>query len=380
MMASTAQINHRMLTWARERSGIALPEFAAKCGVTEERLMDWEEGKRPITFNQAQGYANKAHVPFGYLFLHQPPLDELPIPDLRTLGDRGVDRPSAELLDLIKLTIQRQQWYRDYLLGELADPCDVVGRGRDKGNALDIVSDMRQQLSVGLHPTRGDSNEYYRKLVEKIESLGVLVMRESFLGHYTRMFRVDEFRGFAIADEYAPVIFVNHADAPGPRLFTLIHELCHIWLGITGLSDGSEDAQRDSEKLCNAVAAEFLVPEVEFRPLWKVLDDWKTNLPNLEAHFRVSKWVIARRALTLGYISAAQYQNFISKQIALWKQQEKSDQKISHYRVKNAQISSNFSKAVISQAFNGHLLLREAGELLNVKPANIKKFANEVGI
>lgn len=379
-MASTAQINHRMLTWARERSGIALPEFAAKCGVTVDRLRDWEDGKHPLTFNQAQNYAQKAHVPFGYLFLRQPPVDELPIPDLRTLGDRGVDRPSAELLDLVKMTVQRQQWYRDYLLGELVAPCDVVGRGRGKDNVLDIVSDMRQQLSVGLHPTRGDSDEYYRKLVEKIESLGVLVMRESFLGHYTRMFRVDEFRGFAIADEYAPVIFVNHADAPGPRLFTLIHELCHIWLGITGLSDGSEDAHRDSEKLCNAVAAEFLVPEAEFRPLWRALEDWKVNLPSLEAHFRVSKWVIARRALTLGYISAIQYQNFISEQIALWKQREKSDQKISHYRVKNAQISSNFSRAVLSQAFNGHILLREAGELLNVKPANIQKFANEVGI
>lgn len=379
-MTSTAHINPNMLTWARERSGVALSAFAVKCGVSEERLRDWEAGKKPLTFNKAQIFAQKAHVPFGYLFLHQPPAEELPIPDLRTLGDRGVDRPSAELLDLLKLTLQRQHWYREYLANELVEPCYVVGRSHVRSPVLEIVGDMRQQLAVALHPNRGDSDDYYRALVTRIESLGVLVMRESYLGHHTRMFKVEEFRGFAIADEYAPVIFVNHADAPGPRLFTLIHELCHIWLGVTGVSDGNENTQRDSEKLCNAVAAEFLVPEVEFRPRWQELEDWQANLPPLEAHFRVSKWVIARRAMTLGYITAEQYRQFIIEQLALWKSRNKGEGSPTYYGLKNAQISKNFSKAVLSQALNGHLLLREASQLLGVKPARIRKFADEVGL
>jgi Zn-dependent peptidase ImmA (M78 family) len=202
----------------------------------------------------------------------------------------------------------------------------------------------------------------------------------SYLGHHTRMFKVEEFRGFAIADDVAPVIFVNHADAPGPRLFTLIHELCHIWLGISGVSDASENTHRDSEILCNAVAAEFLVPEAEFRSCWQDMDDWKSNLPSLEAHFRVSKLVLARRALTLGFIDIERYRKFVAEQIALWKKREQKDGGPSYFKLKNAQISTSLSKAVLSQAFNGHLLLREAAQLLGVKPASIRKFADEVGL
>ncbi|MDZ4298299.1 MAG: ImmA/IrrE family metallo-endopeptidase [Moraxellaceae bacterium] len=377
-MTSTAHINHRMLAWARERSGISASDFASKCGVSVERLYEWEAGTRPLTFNKAQLYAQKAYIPFGYLFLREPPLEQLPIPDLRTIGDHGVDRPSAELIDLIKLTLLRQQWYREHLNSEHANSCAVVGRASEHASVEWIVKDMRQQLDVSPHPTRGNSDDYYRDLVKRIESVGVLVMRESYLGHHTRMFKVEEFRGFAISDEFAPVIFVNHADAPGPRLFTLIHELCHIWLGVTGLSDGNENTQRDSEKLCNAVAAEFLVPEAELRPIWHDNEDWKSNLAPLEAHFRVSKWVIARRALTLGFISLDQYRNFVAEQTALWRQREKANGAPSYFKLRNAQISTNFSKAILSQAFNGHLLLREAGQLLGVKPASIQKFANEV--
>ncbi len=91
----TALINHRMLTWARERSGVSLPEFARRCHVDADRLQGWENGEATLSFKQAQVFASKAHVPFGYLFLREPPLEELPIPDLRTLENRGVRRPSA---------------------------------------------------------------------------------------------------------------------------------------------------------------------------------------------------------------------------------------------------------------------------------------------
>ncbi|WP_409522851.1 helix-turn-helix domain-containing protein [Nitrincola sp. MINF-07-Sa-05] len=378
-MATTAQINNRMLTWSRERSGTSVAEFAAKCGISAERLYLWEAGKQALTFNQAQKFADKAHVPFGYLFLSQPPIDVLPIPDLRTVGNRGVNRPSAELLDLLKLTLQRQQWYREYLTNELAGPCVAVGRVRPQAAVQDIVIDMRQLLDVPAHPERGTWDDYYRDLVVRIEAVGVLVMRESSLGHPTRPLLVEEFRGFAIADEFAPTIFVNHADSPGARLFTLIHELCHIWMGISGISDGSESSDHESEVKCNAVAAEFLVPEAEFQPLWNDLDDWRDNLAPLETHFHVSQWVLARRALTLGLIDIDQYRQFISEQKTLWDAREKKGNGGPNYhRTKNAQISKRFSKAVLSQAFNGQILLREAGQLLGINPAKLKKFADEV--
>jgi Zn-dependent peptidase ImmA (M78 family)/transcriptional regulator with XRE-family HTH domain len=379
-MTAAAQINPGMLTWARERSGIAFAEFAARCGVTESRLREWESGGVKPTFVKAQQFAKKAHIPFGYLFLNHPPADQLPIPDLRTVGDQGVPQPSAELLDLVKQTMQQQAWYREYLLKELADPCPVVGICAIGDTVDAVVANMRNRLGVGLFPNRGNSDDYYRDLIDRIEALGIMVMRRSYLGSTTRRLRVEEFRGLAIADRYAPVIFVNHADAPGPRLFTLIHELCHIWLGITGVSDTDEQSYRESERFCNAVAAEFLVPEVELGRQWRDTDDWEQLVAVIAEHFRVSKWVIARRVMTLGFISNALYRSYIARQVTEWKQREKSSGGPSYYVVKNSQISVRFSKAVLSQAFNGHLMMREAGQLLDVKPANIRKFAEKVGI
>ena len=328
----TALINHRMLTWARERSGASLPAFARRCHVDADRLQGWENGESTLSFKQAQVFASKAHVQFDYLFLREPPQEELPIPDLRTLENRGVRRPSAELLDLIKLTLYRQQWYKDHLQNELVGPSPVVRRMSIDMPVHDLVNDMRRMLQVPAHPVRGAWDDYYQDLVSRIEGLGVRVMREASLGHHTRPLRVDEFRGFAIADDMAPVIFVNHADAPGARLFTLIHELCHIWTGVSGISDGEESSAHRSETVCNAVAAEFLVPEQEFRQ----------DLP------------------------------------AWTERTQRSDCRPSYHTARNAQLSKPFSRAVLSQAFNGHLALREAGELLGINSAKLRRCAEEV--
>lgn len=379
---STANINTDILVWARERSGIDVPEFAQKCGVSEKRLREWETGERPMTFNQAMRYADKAHIPFGYLFLTRPPEDELPIPDLRTVGGQGVQRPSPELLDLVKLMLQRQEWYRDYLQQQLAEPNRHVGRFSVEDGMDAIVRDMRSKLGVAEHPQRGKWDDYYRDLVARIESLGILVMRQGNLGHHTRPLKVDEFRGFAIVDEYAPIIFVNHGDALGARLFTLVHELCHIWIGQSGISDSSANAHRQEEVLCNAVAAEFLVPAGEFRRLWQQdVDRWEDNLPALEAHFHVSTWALARRALTLNFISEDEYRRYIDEQQAAYRRRDRGSGGPTYYQTKKAQISRQFSHAVVSEALSGQMLLREASELLGgVKPGKIKVFAEELGL
>ncbi|XES83703.1 XRE family transcriptional regulator [Franconibacter pulveris] len=380
---ATANINTKMLTWARERSGYSLPEFARKCAVTEERLAEWEAGEQPLTFNQAMVFADKAHVPFGYLFLIAPPVETLPLPDLRTPDSRPMQQPSAELMDLLKLMLQRQEWYREYLKQQLVGPNPFVSRLSVHSSVEDIVQDMRQAMKVGLYPERGNSDDYYRTLVTRIEALGILVMRQANLGHHTRPLRVEEFRGFAITDDYAPVIFVNHADSPGARLFTLVHELCHIWIGQSGISDGDARNTRQQEILCNAVAAEFLVPAEEFTRLWQQdKDSWWENLAPLELHFRVSRWVLARRALTLGFIFYEDYARYIAELKTQWQEREKNGKGgPDYYKTKKAQISLPFSRAVVGQALSGQLLLRDASVLLDgMKPAKIPDFAKELGV
>src|SRR5690606_2778683 len=137
-------------------------------------------------------------------------------------------------------------------------------------------------------PERGDWEAYMRDLVQRIEALGVLVMRSGMVGNNTfRKLSVREFRGFALVDDFAPVVFINTSDCPEARLFTLIHELAHIWLGQSGISDSEPANHHQTERLCNAVAAEFLVPVSEFMPRWRTQESWLGNLPLLAAHFHV---------------------------------------------------------------------------------------------
>lgn len=380
MATAYANINPCILNWARERAQLSLAVLANKLNITEDKLEAWENGEKPPTFKQAQNFASKTHIPFGFLFLHTPPDEELPLPDLRTVGGEQPLRPSAELIDIVQIILQRQQWYLEYLQEQGLDDAPRIKRFNTRTPAVTVVNDMRKTLGIPAHPERGSWEEYFRLLIHKIEDAGILVMRQGDMGHFTRPLSVAEFRGFAIYDPIAPVIFINQADAPSARLFTLIHELAHIWIGQSGISDAKPTTQRQEEILCNAIAAEFLVPENEFEQHWRELEDWRENAAILEAHFHVSKWVIARRAQSLGKITIQQYQQYVDDLREQYRRRERTTGGPTYYTTKKGHLSERFSKALVSETLSGRMLLREAGQLLGMKPHNITKFAKELGI
>lgn len=384
MAIEYAHIKPNNIRLARERANLSITMLAQKLGVgvTEDKLADWESGEKKVTFRQAQNIANKTLVPFGYLFLEQIHEDKLPIPDLRTLESQAPQQPSAELLSIIQIIQEQQDWYRDYLKSQNADRNEYIGNFNVSSSVNDIVNNMRTILKVSEYPVRGTWEEYLRLLIERIENAGILVMRRGDLGHSTKPLTVEEFRGFAIYDEFAPVIFINQSDVPSARLFTLIHELAHIWIGESAISDGSPITEHKEEVLCNAVSAEFLVPSDEFLELWDAKDNWENRLPDLRAHFHVSDWVLARKALSLGLISYSNYDRYITKLKREYIARKKSSSGgPTYYKTRKSQLSNNFARALTSEAMSGRILLRDAGRLLwMMKPHNIRKFAKELGI
>ncbi len=374
-----AMINPGILSWARQRAGLTLPELSAKLHIEEAKLITWEQGQDRPTFKQAQNFAHNTYIPFGYLFLKQPPQDQLPIPDLRTVGDQTPSDISIDLRDTIRNVLQRQQWYQEYQAERGADQIPVVGSLPIQASIYTIVADMKTQLGLQDIPNRGSWEDYARHLIEQIESLGILVMRSSMVGSNThRLLNVDEFRGFAIADPYAPVIFINTADCPEARLFTLIHELTHIWLGQSGVSNANPDSHQHIEKICNAVAAEFLAPESEFRNYWQIdLDNWKDNLPRLSSHFHVSQWVIARRALELEFISDQEYWSYVNKLQRDYQTRDKEGGSPPYNRLQTAKISKRLAQAVASEALSGRMLLRDAWQLIGIKPGKLAAYASK---
>lgn len=375
-----------MFSWARQRAGLSVEALAHKLGVKPQRVMDWEMAERQPTFRQAQQWAQQTHAPFGYLFLAQPPADDLPIPDLRTVGDHGARQASTALRDTLNAAWRRQSWYRDYLIEQDAEPLTFVGSISLNNEPKRAAEIMRERLGLPEVPRTGDGSSNMRDLVKRIEGIGVLVMRSSFVGNNTRrLLNPREFRGFALVDSYAPVIFVNTADATGAQHFTLVHELAHIWLGQSGISDADATAERETERFCNAVAAEFLVPEALFRLQWQLDIPWASNLAPLAERFHISPWVIARRACALGLIRKPDYDSYVEQRLVahrLPKSEEPNGTTgPTFYRLLPTRVSKRLSQAVAIESLSGRLSLREAHQLIGVKPHRMAEFARkELGL
>jgi len=373
-----ANINPEIVGWARQRSRLSTSGLAKSLGIPEAKLVKWESGDKSPTLRQARNIASKTHIPLGYLYLNKPPEEHLELPDLRTLNNTQLNRPSPELLELVILMHERVSWYADYLRdqGITTNPC--VGRCGDKDSVIEIVNDIRQTLNIPESGHRGNQEKYFKLLINRIESAGILVMKQATI-HNHRHLSVAEFRGFAISDPIAPLIFVNSADVRCACLFTLIHELAHIWLGQSGISDASPDTQKALEVKCNAIAAEFLVPVNEFLQSWEELEDWKKNINNLKHQFHTSRWVITRRAQSLGKITLTQYRQYTAQLIEEYRGQDKPTGG-NYYVTKNSQISRPFSEAMLSEALSGKVLLREAGQLLDMSPPSIINYAKKLGV
>lgn len=378
-MAEQALINPRIVTWARHRAGLSEDALARKLQLKNvEKLAGWESGESRPTFKQAQNIAQATNIPFGYLFLPEPPQEVLPIPDLRTVANQHSDDVSVDMKDIIKQVMVKQEWYREYLTKLDAPRLPFIGKFNVQSSVFDIARDIRKTLGVPL-PQKGTWDEYHRELIKGAEGARILVMRSGIVGNNTRRkLRVSEFRGFAISDAIAPVVFINSSDAPTARLFTLIHELAHLWIGSSGISDISDNHAKE-EKLCNAVAGEFLVPQEEFHRIWNPQVGLLANLVEISSQLHVSKLAAAKRALDCQAINADTYWEYYRTELEAFRRLKKSGSGDFNINA-GAKNSKLFSSAVVAEALSGRMLLRDAGNLLGIKPSNIKTYARKLAL
>jgi len=374
-----------MLTWAADRSGVARGTLQKRF----PKLEVWEAGQLDPTFNQLQNFASATHAPLGFLFLTTPPVEQLPIPDFRTLKNSGVARPSPDLLDTIYLCQTRQDWYREHAVAEDFDPVPFIG-SVSVGDPVGVVADqIRQSIKFGLTERNSFSNsdDALRHLIDLIEDTGVLVMISGIVGSNThRGLNVDEFRGFALADPLAPLIFVNGADSKAAQIFTLIHELAHIWAGETALSDArmARKVKNEGELWANEVAAEVLVPLASIRNEYHQNLD-VAELERLAKLYKVSTLVVLKRIHDAGFLKWNTYQAWYKDELArimtlvnAWQQSGGGG---NYYYTQPIRISRHFARAVIVDAFEGRTLYRDAYHLLGAaKRETFDNLASELGV
>ncbi|MHA6692765.1 ImmA/IrrE family metallo-endopeptidase [Devosia sp. A449] len=378
---SEALINSDMLTWAMERAALSESVLAKRVNVSADRVAEWLSGASRPTFRQAQIASSALHVPFGYLFLKEPPQEDLPIPDLRTLGSDPAYTLDLNFRDLLQDIMFKRDWFRDFLIERGSQELPFVGKFDVNAAPTAVAADMRSTLfgSDGA-PSVRNWEEYLRALMRAAEDAGIWVLRNGVVGSNTsRPLSVQQFRGFAISDTIIPLVFINGRDAKAAQIFTLAHELAHIWLGASGISnvqirEADYGAHRRLEKTCNAIAAEFLVPSEDFRPRWSSRLSLDENADTWSRHYRVSRIVVVRRALDLGLISQADYGSFYARESKRWADAGSDGSGGDFYKTLPIRNGHRFTRHVASQAMSGQLLLKHAASLLNTQPSSVVKF------
>jgi len=297
-------VSANMITWAIARAGFELHDFIAKF----PRVQDWLDKTKKPTVKQLESFSHSVHLPFGYMFLQTPPEEQLPIPFFRTHGSQNNVGVSVNVFDTISILQQRQDWLKDYLLDSGYNKLPFVGKYNVNANALAIVADIRATLNLNddwasRFATWQDALNH---LTQKIEDCGVVIVFNGVVENNTsRPISVQDCRGFVLVDALAPFMFINNSDGKAAQLFTIVHELAHIWIGQSAGFDFKEmlPANDPMELLCDRVAAEFLVPETLFNSVWSRTP----NIVTVARYFKVSQIVIARRALDTGKITKPQF-------------------------------------------------------------------------
>lgn len=380
-------VRPNVFEWARVRSGIDAETWAERF----PRFEAWSSGEAAPTLKQLEEFARKTHTPVGYFFLDEPPLEAVPIPDFRTVRDRPVgadsDAVPADLLDVIYTCQARQEWYRDHQLRNGEPPLGFVGTATTGDSVTDVVAQLRDLLDWGIE-SRISCRSWEAALTwlrEHAEAAGVLVMISGIVGSDThRTLDPQEFRGFALVDPYAAVVFVNGADSKAAQVFTLAHELAHLWLGQTALSDLDPRSVRANavERWCNQVAAEFLVPMDEFRADFDPDADRREQMQALAERFRVSTQVILGRMREAGALGWNEYLAELDLErarVAAFVTERGGGG--NYYNTKPVQVGKRFARALVASALEGHTSYSEAFRMLGMKKAaTFDRLAERLGI
>lgn len=372
-----------VIQWAAQRAGLDDTTLAKHY----PRWPLWLTGETQPTLRQLEDFARRTHTAIGYFFLPQPPDLPLPIPDFRTLRDEAIGEPSSNLLDTIYLCQQRQEWFRDHARVHGYPVLDFVGSASTRETPEAVAQRMRETLALSAEerqrlPTWTDA---LRQLIAKAEEAGVMVMVTSVVGSNShRKLDVGEFRGFVLADDLAPLVFLNGADSKSAQMFTLAHELAHLWLGASGVSDAETGRipEQQIERWCNQVAAELLMPMQALHAVHESETPIPQEIQRLARLFKISTLVALRRLFDARFISQAllwqHYREELHRLRSLERNQSSGGD---FYNSLGARTSKRFARAIVSSTLEGLTSFPDAFRMLGVrKAATFYEAARELGV
>lgn len=379
-----ATLNPSVLEWAVLRSGLTDDQITKAF----PKYPNWLDGSWKPTVRQLRDFAGKMHVSVSELFASDLPNYALQITDFRTVGDMPAQDPSPELFDTIDAMLGRQDWMRGYFLHEGFAPVDFVGSHMDAPLTDEmrekIVEDMRALLKLDddwSASCRGVADAL-KVLKDSIEAVGISVVINGVVNDNThRVLDVSEFRGFALSDRIAPIVFINGRDAKSAQIFTLIHELCHLAFFQTGVSNAADDEESDivMERFCNAVAADFLVPTRLLMVRWEECSSCAfAKVQAIARACKVSFAVVARKARDMGLITESDYFSLYRQYKSEAPIEVKSSKGGDYFHNKQYKLGAVFSDAIRTAVHSDYLSYRDAYDLTGMSAPSFRQYFEKV--
>lgn len=390
-MADKAYITPNVLKWARESARMTEETAAAKVSVKVDRLKEWEAGTSQPTIKQAQTLAKAYKRPFALFFLPEIPRDFQPLQDFRKSGSKSLTTSSIFIIREIQ---QKQAWISDVYSENQEEKLDFVGRFSIEDDPQSVAKDILDTLKI--NPALYKTDNPIKEWIDAAESNGIFVSRTSFI-HSRLKLDSEELQGFAIADAHAPFVFVNSDDWNAPQLFTLVHELAHIWIAETGISNEVEPDLKQKDKFhpvelfCNEVAANALMPKEIILNFDSASFNNSKDVFKVAKQLGVSSFALLVRALNLNIISLPIYQK-LKKQADIdfaeylkreaekkAKQKEKDKQGGPNYFLLQLNRNSRLFTQTVLDAFRGGFIEPTfTSNLLNVQVNKFSKLESQL--
>lgn len=356
-----------------------------------QRLLQWYNGEKTPTFSQVEEASRATGIPLGYFFLTIPPKEELPLLDYRTVDSLELQKPSRNLVDTIHNMEQIQEWAKEELVRSGASVLPFVGSLKNSNQTSQFVSKVRALLglSIDWFTSSKTPDDSFRHIRSRISDAGVIVMMNGIVGNNThRPLAIDEFRAFALVDNYAPLVFINSNDSISGRLFSLLHELVHILIGKNSFYNDRYSAHgqvNPAETICNAVAAEILVPDTLFVSKWNetiTQNDAEAAITSLARFFKCGTTVIARKALDHGFITKQLYAKVAQLAVQMYDELRKKAKESSggdFYKTAVSRIDQRFFRMLVGSVAEGRTLHSEAFRLTNTTRSTFHELREQAG-
>ena len=373
-MAKGVIVKPIIIQWAIQSAGKDVRGLSDKF----DKIDKWTSEESELTVSELNKLSKELRIPFGYFFLGEPPDEDIQLLKYRTVDNEDQAKPSRELIDTIKYMEKRQSFMRDALIEDGFLPHEFVGCATINDNPENLATKITQELKLKKNWNKNNPGTF-NVLREAISNLGILVMQNGVVGNNNhRVLNVAEFRAFVLIDPYVPLIFLNARDSENAKVFSLSHELVHIWLGVDELyNDNFATNQTFNnsklESFCNEVAAEILLPlkslQLAFNPQYDVY----TNIKDIAKTFHVSELVVCIRLKAKKIIGNKMFDEVYANLLTemrdnlLGKQLQEKKSGGDYYATSGSRLDTRFATTVSRKAREGRILYTEAYELIGAK-------------